>query len=333
MLRGPLPSYEEGEPKEMPLRDRLPDRLIDAAVAILRQLKRPASAKEIIDAARSQPDLQHFIGGKTPHKTLNARIAVDIIKKGNDSIFYRYAPASYGLREAFSDDSHDHNYKRVFIGNSRRKEVSNEPVATIIADDLSFLAFDGLYSAEQYPLGILNLLDIRYLDRKHVELRTDVKQLVSYACLYHDDCVLAFEKGRYTSDNGEFIGKQSIGFGGHVNYYDLSLFDETPVGLNLNIIRELYEELYIFRNHFKGGIEEIRFLGFLVDSSTNNGKKHLGLAAAVKLKQKLELETATLGFRNLRWIPVEKTPNSFNQFEIWSQYLFRHLQNLSGMLD
>ena len=306
------------------------DRLIDIAEAILRKLHRPATAREIIDRALSVPVMRNAFSGKTPYKTLNARISVDILQHGARSRFYRYAPAAYGLREFLESKDSDHNYKRVFIGNSRRKQVSNEPVATVRCSALNFFNVDGIYAADHYPLQILDLLDVKYLDRKHVEFRDDLKQLVSYACIYHEDQILSFEKGRYTSDDGEFVGKQSIGFGGHVNYYDLSLFDETPVGLNNNVLRELYEELYFFRKYFRHGIEDIQFLGFLIDSSTSNGKRHLGLAAKVRLKNKLELETATLGFRNLRWISASKTPNSFDQFEIWSQYLFRHLQNSSG---
>ncbi|WP_438346189.1 HTH domain-containing protein [Methylorubrum populi] len=313
--------------------NRQSDRLVDVATSILRALKRPATAQEIIDFARSQSAFDGIAGGKTPHKTLNARIAVDIIKNGDKSRFYRYAPASYGLRESLDDDKHDNNYKKVFIGTSRRKQVSNEPVATVRHSSLRFLKSDGLYTSDLFPLQLLNLLDIRYIDRKFAEEQNDIIQLVSYACVQHEDQVLAFEKGRYTSDNGEFIGKQSIGLGGHVNYYDLSLFDDTPVGLKSNIIRELYEELYIFRNHFRHGIQSISFHGFLVDSSTANGRKHLGLAASVRLKHRLELDTATLGFRNLRWISSKKTPNSFNHFEIWSQYLFRHIQRMSESQD
>lgn len=306
------------------------DRLVDVAEVILRKLNRPATAREIIDRALVLPSARIIFSGKTPHKTLNARISVDILRHGIKSRFYRYAPAAYGLREFLESKDNDHNYKRVFIGSSRRKQVSNEPVATVKCSAVKFFSVDGLYDADHYPLQILDLLDVKYSDRKYAECRDDLKQLVSYACIYYEDQVLAFEKGRYTSDDGEFIGKQSIGFGGHVSYFDLSLFDDTPVGLNSNVLRELYEELYFFRKYFRHGIKDIQFLGFLIDSSTANGKRHLGLATKVQLRHKIELETATLGFRNLRWISAQKTPNTFDQFEIWSQYLFRHLQSSSG---
>jgi predicted NUDIX family phosphoesterase len=158
-----------------------------------------------------------------------------------------------------------------------------------------------------------------------------MKQLVSYAYLSFGSDILAFERGSYTSDEGEFVGKQSIGFGGHLNHDDLSLFDETPVGLFSNIQREIYEELYIFRSQLRDIIERISFVGYLVDSSTANGRRHLGLASCVHLRRKIELESPTLGIRNLRWISARHTPNSFGQFEVWSQYLFRYLQRAGNL--
>ena len=311
------------------MKNRL-DRMVDVAVQVLMEIGRPATAGEIISRARENPRYRNFINGKTPHKTLNARISVDIAKNNERSQFYRYGPASYGLRSFLAESAVDSRYRKVFIGVNRRKEVSNEPVAILSCDSVSFFARDGFYQEQHHPLSLLNFLDIKYMDRKFAEGRNDVKQLVSYAYIYHEDSVLAFEKGRYTSDDGEFIGRQSIGFGGHINYYDLSLFDDTPVGLTSNIRRELFEELFITRKDLFDAIANIRFEGYLVDSSTGNGKKHLGLAASVKLSRQVELETATLGIRNLRWISAANTPNSFENFEIWSQYLFRHLQLTNG---
>lgn len=303
-----------------------PEKLQDAVAIILRRLERPASAREIAELGRKDPDLSRFFGGKTPFKTLNARLSVDIHSRGEQSLFFRYAPATYGLREFLAEEGYERGFRRVFVGRNRRKEVSNEFVATVEQKDIGFFDTDGLYPAQHYPLSILDLIDIKYCERKKAENRNDIRQLVSYAYIYHDTSVLAFEKGTYTSDSGEFVGKQSIGFGGHLNHDDLSLFDDNPVGLEANILREINEELYIISKTLIQNIVSITFRGFLLDSSTENGKRHLGLAAAINLGTRLDLENPSLGIRNLRWLSMRSTPNSFERFEIWSQYLFRHIQ-------
>ena len=312
---------------------RQPTTLIDAAVAVLRKIDRPASAHEIVAEGRMDPELKRFFGGKTPFKTVNARISVDIHTNKDRSRFFRFAPATYGLREDLEAKKYEQAYRTVYFGRNRRKEVSNELVAAVRSDDVDFFKVDGFYDSEQYPISVFDIIDIIYEERRRAEKRSDLKQLVSYAYIIHDDCILSFERGKYTSDNGEFIGKYSIGFGGHINYDDLSLFDNSPVGLEFNIVRELSEELYLFSRELIGNIEDIRFRGFLCDSSTENGRRHLGLAASVKLKNRLEIETPTLGIRNLRWISAKHTPNGFDRFEIWSQYLFRHIQRVSEKIS
>lgn len=307
------------------------DRLIDVAAAILRDLQRPASAREIVDYGLSSEQYSSFFCGKTPQKTVNARISIDILKYGDKSQFFRHGPASYGLRMELCRHNYHSNHKKVYIGTQRRKQVSNELVAAISTKEIEFFSMDGLYDSDIFPLGILDIVQVNYIERKIAEEQFDYKQLVSYACILYEDRVLAFEKGKYTSDNGEFIGKQSIGFGGHLNHDDLSLFDESPAGFESNIRRELHEELYIFRKALRDSISSITFLGFLVDSSTDNGRKHLGLAACIKLRNLIELETPTLGIRNLRWLSCRSTPNSFDQFEIWSKYLFRRIQKLPNL--
>lgn len=297
-------------------------------IAILRDINRPASAREIVEFGVLSDRYRPLFIGKTPQKTVNARISLDILSKGARSQFFRHGPAIYGLRAELEKQNYHSTFKKVYIGTQRRKQVSNELVAAISENNIDFLETDGLYDASSFPLRILDLVEVKYVDRKFAEQRTDIKQLVSYACIIHGDCVLTFEKGKYTSDNGEFIGKQSIGFGGHLNYDDLSMFDPSPAGFESNIRRELHEELYIFSKELRDSISSINFLGFLVDSSTENGRKHLGLAACVNLKYTIDLETPTLGIRNLRWLSWKQTPNSFENFEIWSKYLFRCIQKL-----
>ena len=293
--------------------------MIDVAAHILSDLGRPATAKDIIEHARQHPRLSSAFGGQTPHKTLNARIATEMVALGDSSRFFRFAPSVYGLRSMLDNGSYEPGYRKVYLAKRRSKEVCKEEVA-------DFFRVDGLYDGARYPLSILDMLEVQYLERKHAEERGDLKQLVSYSYIKHDDVVLAFEKGTYTSDKGEFIGRQSIGFGGHINHGDVSLFDGSPAGFYSSVDRELHEELYIFRKELRGLVADVSFEGFLVDSTTENGRKHLGMVAKINLKERIALETKTLGIRNLRWITTKVTPNCFNNFEIWSQYLFRYLQ-------
>src|SRR5262245_3932198 len=70
---------------------------LEATHRILSEAGRPMTAAEILYEARAQGVL--FSEGKTPVKTLNARLAVDILRYKSESRFMRADGSRYALRE------------------------------------------------------------------------------------------------------------------------------------------------------------------------------------------------------------------------------------------
>ena len=70
---------------------------LDAAEKVLNEAAQPLHYKEITRQILSQNFWQ--TEGKTPDQTVNARIAVDIKKKGENSRFVRTSPGVFGLRK------------------------------------------------------------------------------------------------------------------------------------------------------------------------------------------------------------------------------------------
>lgn len=70
---------------------------LDAAYSVLSESGQPLNNKEITRRVLDQALWQ--TKGKTPHSTLNARITVDIKKKGTNSRFQRSEKGMYALRE------------------------------------------------------------------------------------------------------------------------------------------------------------------------------------------------------------------------------------------
>jgi restriction system protein len=69
---------------------------LDASEKVLQETGQPLHYKEITNRILSQNYWQ--TEGKTPDQTVNARIAVDIKKRGDNSRFVRTAPGVFGLR-------------------------------------------------------------------------------------------------------------------------------------------------------------------------------------------------------------------------------------------
>ena len=68
----------------------------EAAEAVLRETKKPMSAKEIIKIALQKGLIE--TGGKTPHATMGARLYMDIIRKGASSRFVKLDTGLFGLK-------------------------------------------------------------------------------------------------------------------------------------------------------------------------------------------------------------------------------------------
>ena len=69
----------------------------DAAAHVLKQAGTPLPFGEIAD--RVLASRLWTTTGKTPAKTIEARLCMDIRTKGNESLFVRVAPRVFGLRE------------------------------------------------------------------------------------------------------------------------------------------------------------------------------------------------------------------------------------------
>jgi len=69
----------------------------DAAAEVLREARKPLPFAEI--AARAVSMKLWSTTGKTPERTIEARICTDISSKGDASLFIRVAPRVFGLRE------------------------------------------------------------------------------------------------------------------------------------------------------------------------------------------------------------------------------------------
>jgi len=72
--------------------------LLDAAVKVLAEAKKPLTCKQMIDVMIAEDYWKPSHGGKTPANTLNAAIGTDLKKKGDQSRFEKADRGQYTLR-------------------------------------------------------------------------------------------------------------------------------------------------------------------------------------------------------------------------------------------
>jgi len=83
---------------------------------------RPLHTLEILKIAKDHGFLPDHLHGKTPHKTLNARLSEHIREEGTKSLFFRTKPATYLLTDLAEQPNSSNTYK-VFHGVRRSKQI------------------------------------------------------------------------------------------------------------------------------------------------------------------------------------------------------------------
>src|SRR5258706_8798588 len=76
-----------------------------AAEVVLRAHKRPLRAPEIVSYAQEQGLFSGEMHSRTPQKSMQARLSLDILNRGEQSIFVRTGRGTFYLREFLANNA------------------------------------------------------------------------------------------------------------------------------------------------------------------------------------------------------------------------------------
>ena len=177
-----------------------------AAENVLRKHRRPLSAAEIITFAQDEGLFSDHMSSETPQKSLQARVSMDIVRKGPSSRFVRVARGRFFLKEfldtpielddgPFPASSTDLKH---YTATKRAPAVPSENVLTIPETHFSqLLNFQG-FRADDGTLTRRLITGPRdYIPRTLAESTFGQKQVVTYAMVSHRSRVLSFQEGRF----------------------------------------------------------------------------------------------------------------------------------------
>ncbi len=295
-----------------------PKRLLDMVEDALRTIGRPATSKEIAECIAEHPEFGAAPTGLTPHKTVHARIATDIVNSPKKTRFYRFAASTFALKSL--SDTYPHAYRHVYIGFNRRRQLQNEPTLHIHKSSLPLTIRSGYYNYLHYPIHLLKTLRLSWLNPRLKRKRNYVP-VTSFILLVNDGHVLTFEPSEYDEKHSYLKDSVTIGLHGHFREDDLNLFDKTGVGFNFAIEREVHDFLHKFVGNSHSFDFKPKFLGFVRDDYSQMRTKALGVVACVNVPR-FAVDNHRLGYRNLNWRPLGTLPNDFVMFDSWSQYVF-----------
>lgn len=136
---------------------------------------------------------------------------------------------------------------------------------------------DKALSGEGFIQNTDNIFDLNQIwvgPRPHLEEDEHFKQIIPYVILSFEGKIAAYQRTKKGGEN-RLHHLNSIGFGGHIDAFDLVYQSNGSIDLDKTIEtsahREIDEELNI------SGIKSKSQLGYIVDNSNPVGRVHIGV--------------------------------------------------------
>ena len=174
-------------------------------------------------------------------------------------------------------------------------------------------------------------------ENDNIEKDPSWKQVIPYTAVMWNNQLLCY---RRPSKNAEarLSGLRSCGFGGHVEPSDfetLLLSYKAGTGgipatavVDLAMSREVNEELGINLNEHAS--YDANFIGWLNHDDTEVGSVHLGLVYLVTVSGSIAFQPQSGEIEGLELLPIDDAYANMAEFEVWSQFVLRHLKATVG---
>jgi predicted NUDIX family phosphoesterase len=332
------------------------------AEMVLADALTPLKAREIADRGIERGLFGDHTLSRTPEKSMQARLSMDILKLRDDSRFVRTGRGRFTLRSNLIANASPTDVNDTAIGVPTREYVAEPRILrtpkeeVLCVPESSFsktLTFQGI-DADATPI-LTQLLgrNVLYVPRSEAESRNDAKQFVTYVLVQCGQRLLFFKRS-YLSRAAEFLrGSKCIGFGGHVSAADVDILSRADRGLSACALRELAEELHLgpvrsesfavapaghappsttlprapSRETIKLFQEApLEQLGVLNDDSSEVGRRHVAVIYRLWLPDwyvARQLQKGDSSIKGLGWIDLSRDKVEISEFEYWSQLCLR----------
>jgi hypothetical protein len=292
------------------------DSYLDLATTVLRQVRRPLDARQILKTAYQLNIVPRDLYGKTQHKTLHARIAESMRGGHPRSAFVRTAPGRFFLRSFLDDPNIPTQYKREYPARPRAEQLRNFSVACFQRVHAPYFpprTLLGRDTLDQVPIESRSVSQVGS-DATYLFLRT----FVINKRLSH----IAVRRSVYGLRDG-MGSKLSFGCLGYIKSDDRTMFSNEATGAVDASLRTASEQLDlpaadidVIRRKYL-----IRILGLLV--APEDAKENSITAIVVcDWPENLDPIARYVGGGALYWHPVEARFNDAGALDIWSREVF-----------
>ncbi len=293
----------------------------------------PMSAREIMLIAQANGLMPDHLHGAAQHKTLHARISVDIAKNREDSRFFRTAPGRFFLRSLIGDPSLPTSYRSEYLASPRKKELRRDLVLAINLDGelhgpgpagapISVDALQRYFDAEEFG----------YHPYATAAKNPKLAIVHSFVVVYRPGAVLSFRSGKFTPQTDPLYGRRSVGVGGTVFISDVDMLFDSLHGVIANGITELTYSIGLPRRlaeraRYEG---EVRAWGGLLLPSSKSHPQLVHVIMSYRCPPEFSPSKSALSTNDVRWLNIHDLPNDLSDYDQTSRHLLsgRHLETL-----
>jgi dCMP deaminase len=156
--------------------------------------------------------------------------------------------------------------------------------------------------------------NVRYIDRDFAEVNEDLKQIIPYVLIRHNDEFLVLK--RLTSSTEErLINAYTFGVGGHINPIDSLSGQKGKDIIEKGMLREVSEEIST------DGLGDIKLIGYLYDDKQDVSRHHIGFVYLCESKTK-DIEVLEKDVLSPQFVKVNDLPKFINGKENWAEIIY-----------
>ncbi|UYV15105.1 winged helix-turn-helix domain-containing protein [Porphyrobacter sp. ULC335] len=290
------------------------------AYLILEQARIPLAPREIIRRAYLQEIIPPHLHGKTQHKTLTARLSVNILEHRENSEFFRPWPGRFFLSKYIEDESIPQEYRTPIVAKRRARQLKKEYSAYLpkkIVDSHTAQRLDRRIFAELIRSGTMRYSSIGSIPDGDY-------QVWNFAFVKKDLKLLKYRLGNYRKSHlGDGERNNTIGFISPLSQLDRSLFDTKFHGTLGASITNVLVDLDLHHTRYLAEIEaRSRFLGAAIVESEES--QAILAVCEIRLPTGCPVMTRKLSMNDLAWVDQSSLRRDSNDLEPWSESVVRH---------
>jgi hypothetical protein len=293
------------------------DTYLEIAEKVLRQVRRPLSALQILRSAYELGFAPPHLKGRTQQKTMGARLSEDILHHREGSRFYRTAPGRFLLRELADAPDIPEELRQPIVARRRRRDLVQK--RSLAFDWQALVEATGPEIVIDYNV-VLDLIsdgDFHYTSSAGDRPAEDVV-VWAFVVVMKPGHVLSYRQGHYREDRDAFVQRRTIGFYTPVIDRDLSLFDRADHGIVSSGIKALATDLDLQDRSVWSALVDNSELRVFVCPEAEQVRDLLAVVAFA-CPDWLDPTSKRLAINDLEWLDVRSPPNHREDFDPWSQ--------------